>query len=141
MANDLNKVFLCGRLTKDAELKYTGNGMAVSNFSIAVGKSFKKGENWEKKTVYFNLAVFGKTAENLSKYLSKGQQVIVEGDLDENEWEKDGVKQKRLVVHVASLNLVGGKKSDGGGIPSSNQNSSANDAFYDQDPADDDVPF
>ena len=63
---DLNHVMLIGRLTRDAELKYTSGGFAISNFSIAVNRRRKNGEQWVEEANFFDITLYGKSAENLS---------------------------------------------------------------------------
>ena len=76
--NNMNKFIVTGNLTKDADLKYTQNDKAYSKFSIANNEGF--GEN--KKTNFFNCTLFGKSAENLNRFLVKGQKVLVTGRVD-----------------------------------------------------------
>ena len=112
MANDINKVVLVGRLTRDNELRYTGAGTAVCKFSIASGKSVKKGDNWEPETSYFDIVLWGKQGEALSKYLMKGTQVCVDGELVQNRWEQDGQKRSKVEVKANSLQLLGSKSNN-----------------------------
>jgi single-strand DNA-binding protein len=112
---DLN-VFICtGRLTRDAELGYTNSGTEVANFSVAYSRSIKKGDQWEDKSCFIEAVIFGKRAEGISKYLTKGQQVTISGELDFDRWEdKDTGKarSKHRLVNV-DIRLMGSKK-DGG---------------------------
>ena len=73
---DFNHVTLIGRLTRDAELKYTPNGFAILNFSIAVNRRRKNGEQWVEEANFFDITLYGKSAENLKQYLIKGKQEI-----------------------------------------------------------------
>ena len=119
MAANLNKVFLMGNLTRDPELRYTAQGTAVANFSIAVNRSYKGSDGDFKKEVnYFKIIVWGRTGENCSNYLSKGKPVLVEGRLNNNSYEtKDG--QKRTVTEIVADNVqfLGGRvdMADSGG--------------------------
>ena len=95
MANDVNHVILIGRLTRDLgsderSFGYVGNGQARANISIAVNRSRKDGDEWKDEVSYFDVTIWGKTAENLKPYLTKGKQVCVEGSLKQDRWEKDG---------------------------------------------------
>ncbi len=84
----MNTVILIGRLTKDPEIRYTQDQKPVCRFNLAVDRPYKKDE-----TDFFNVVVFGKVAENVEKYLSKGSQVGVEGSIQNNNYEdKNGVK-------------------------------------------------
>ncbi len=105
---DLNHVMLIGRLTRDAELKYTQNGFAISNFSIAVNRNRKSGEQWIEEVSYFEINLFGKSAENLKQYLLKGKQIAVDGELRQDRWEQDGQSRSKVIVVANSVQLLGG---------------------------------
>lgn len=111
---DLNHIVLIGRLTQDLgaderSFGYVGNGQARANFSIAVNRSKKSGDEWVDEVDYFNITVWGKTAENLKPYLTKGKQVCIEGHLKQDRWEKDGQKQSRVSIIADNVQLLGGK--------------------------------
>lgn len=109
---DINTVVLVGRLTRDAELKYTKGGTAVMAFSIAVNKSKKEGDQWRDEGHFFDCSMFGKRAESLNQYLTKGMQIAVSGSLEQQRWEsKDGARSK-IVVIVEELSMLGGKKGE-----------------------------
>ncbi len=110
MANDINQVVLVGRLTRPQELKFTQGGMAIMTFSLAVGKRVKKGDKWEDEANFFDCTMFGKSAEAVKQYLTKGQQVSISGELRQERWEKDGQKNSRVTIIVNHLQLVGGKQ-------------------------------
>jgi len=106
---DMNVVMLIGRLTRDAELKYMNNGTAISTFAIAVNRRRKNGDEYKDEVSFFDLALFGQKAENLNQYLTKGQQVCVQGKLKQDTWEKDGQKHSKTAIEVWSTQLLGGK--------------------------------
>lgn len=106
---DLNKVTLIGRLTRDVETSYISNATAKASFSIAVGRSYKKGDEWQNETSYIDCTLWGKQAESLKPYLLKGKQVAIEGHLKQERWEKDGQKFSKLAVVVESVYLLGSK--------------------------------
>jgi single-strand DNA-binding protein len=108
---DLNRVVLIGRLTRDAELRQ--NGTAVSNFSIAVNRKRKQGDEWVDEANFFDICLFGKQAESLQKYLAKGKQIAIEGELKQDRWEKDGQNRSKVVVIANSIQLLGGGSSNG----------------------------
>ena len=114
MANDINHVTIVGRLTRDAEISYLPSGAAVAKISIAVNRGRKNGDQWVDEVSYFDSAIFGKTAENLKPYLSKGKQIGLEGHLKQDRWEKDGQKFSRVSIIADNVQLLGGR-SDGGG--------------------------
>ena len=90
MAGDINQVILVGRVTRDAELRYTAAGTALCNFSIAVNRRTKKGDQWQDEASFFDLTLWEKQAENLNKYLVKGTQVAVQGELRQDRGKKTG---------------------------------------------------
>lgn len=111
MAGDINQVILVGRVTRDSELRYAASGTAICNFSIAVNRRVKKGDQWSDEASFFDLALWDKQAENLNKYLVKGTQVAIQGELRQDRWEKDGQKMSKVQVFVNNLQLLGGGQS------------------------------
>jgi single-strand DNA-binding protein len=96
----LNRIILIGRLTKDPELRYTPNGVAVAKFTLAVDRSFKN-QQGEKETDFINIVVWQKQAENVANYLLKGKLAAVEGRLQIRSFEgQDG--QRRWVTEVVA---------------------------------------
>lgn len=112
---DLNHVVLIGRLTRDADLKYTSGGYAISNFSIAVNRSKKNGDQWVEEASFFDINLYGKSAENLKQYLVKGKQVAIDGELRQDRWEQDGQSRSKVVVVANNIQLVGGNSNGGSG--------------------------
>ena len=106
---DNNIVSINRRLTREAELKFTSSGTAILKFSIAVNRSVKKGEKWEDEVSFFDCTMFGKMAESVNRYLEKGKQISVLGELVQNRWEKDGQKHSRVEIIVNRLQLLGSK--------------------------------
>lgn len=106
---DVNHVILIGRLTRDAELKYTSGGMAVSKFAIAVNRRVKQGEQWIDEANFFDIVLWGKSGESLNQYLVKGKQVAVEGELHQNRWEQDGQSRSKVEINAANVQLLGGE--------------------------------
>lgn len=105
---DVNHVTLIGRLTRDAELKYTSGGMAVSKFAIAVNKRRKQGEQWVDEANFFDIVLWGRSGESLNQYLVKGKQVAVEGELHQNRWEQDGQSRSKIEINANNVQLLGG---------------------------------
>lgn len=96
---NINNVVVCGRTTRDVELKTLQSGIAIANLSIATNRVFKDRDGATQEEVeYHNVVVFGPTAENVAKFVQKGQIVSVVGRLKTNSWEKDGVKQYRTEI-------------------------------------------
>src|SRR5678809_1525968 len=108
MANDMNTVMIIGRLTRDMTLTYTAGGMAIGKFSLAVNRKKKSGELWVEEASFFDVTCFGKTAENLAQYMTKGKQVGVDGSLHQDRWEKDGQNMSRVVINANNIQLLGG---------------------------------
>jgi len=145
---DLNHVVLIGRLTRDAELKYTSGGQAVCKFSIAVNRRKKNGDQWEDEANFFDIVVWGRQGESLHPYLVKGKMVGVDGELRQDRWQQDGQNRSKVEIVANYLQLLGG------GGPSSGdrqnfQNSPPSDAAPDapsynsskDDGFADDIPF
>lgn len=109
---DINRVTLIGRLTKDSDLKYTQGGLAISNFSIAVNRRRKSGDQWIDEVSYFDINLYGKPAESLKQYLTKGKQIAVDGELRQDRWEKDGQNHSRVVIVANNVQLLGGNSEN-----------------------------
>jgi len=109
MAEDLNRVVLVGRLTRDSELMYTNSGFALCKFSIAVNRRRKSGDQWIEEGNFFDISIWGRRGESLNPYLTKGQQVAVEGQLRQDRWEQDGQKRSKVVVDASNIQLLGGR--------------------------------
>ncbi len=113
----VNKVILVGRLGADPEIRYTQQGVAVTNFNIATSENWvdKSGQKQER-TEWHRIVVWGKIAELCSQYLTKGRQVFVEGRLQTRQWEdKEGHKRFTTEVVAATVQFLdkGGDKSAG----------------------------
>lgn len=111
-SNDLNKVILIGRLTRDAELKYNTKGTAIAAISLANNRSVKRNDNWETEVSYFDADIFGKTAENLKPYLTKGKMICITARMKQDRWKKDGQKFSRVKLEAEDVQLLGGNSSE-----------------------------
>jgi len=117
----LNKVLLIGNLTRDAELRVTPKGTSVAQFGLAVNRKFKKDDNTDGEEVTFvDIEAWGKQAELVAKYLTKGSPAMVEGRLKFDQWEdkQSGQKRSKLKVileNVQFLGTRGGAETDAGG--------------------------
>jgi single-strand DNA-binding protein len=141
---DINHVVLVGRLTRDAELKYTSGGSAVSRLGLAINRRRKVGDQWEDEANFFDVVVWGRQAEALNPYLVKGKQIGVQGELRQNRWEQDGQRRSRVEVHAINVQLLGGRGDAGERSSDSEQGSWRNesrDAGQQQDDFEDDIPF
>lgn len=115
---DINNVVLVGRLTHDLgnderNWGFLPNGQARANVSVAVNRNKKSGDEWVNEVSYFDIAIFGKTAENLKPYLLKGKQIAVEGHLKQDRWkDQQGNNKSRISIVAKTVQLLGAK-SDG----------------------------
>ena len=99
----MNKVFLIGRLTKEPELRYTASNVATANFTLAVDRNFTNQEG-EREADFISVVVWRKQAENVSKYLTKGSQIAVDGRIQTRTYDaQDGTK--RYVTEVVAENV------------------------------------
>ncbi len=117
MARGLNKVMLIGRLGKDPEVRYTQDGRAVANFTLATNEDWKDKATGEKKerTEWHRVVAFGKLGEICGEYLSKGRQVYVEGRLQTRSWDKDGVTRYTTEIVASDMQMLDPKNAAGGG--------------------------
>jgi single-strand DNA-binding protein len=134
MANDLNAVALVGRLTRDGELRYTTGGAAVCRFSLAVNRRKRSGDGYEDEVSYIDCVHYGKSAETVNQYLTKGRQVCVSGELRQSRWEQDGQSRSKVEVVAFSLQLLGGKEQE-------QRTPVAESAGAGPESFDDDIPF
>jgi single-strand DNA-binding protein len=141
----VNKVILVGNLGRDAELRYTPGGAAVSKFSLATTEVWtdKQGQRQER-TEWHNIDLWGKQAESLNEYLRKGKQVYIEGRLQTDEYtDKEGAKRKSTKVRCDRVVLLGG--GGGGRGASMDRGEPAGGPAPPTEPAepltDDDIPF
>lgn len=132
MANDLNILALCGRLTRDAETKYINNGKSITSFSLAVG--YYGGTQTPDGVNYFDVDVWECKA---AQWLIKGKQVAITGELRQERWDQDGQKRSKVKIIARSLQLLGSK--DGGSDHGQGQASSGQTGSGDR--FEDDIPF
>ncbi|TVR34481.1 MAG: single-stranded DNA-binding protein [Spirochaetaceae bacterium] len=143
---DINHVTLVGRLTRDAELRYTNSGLQICKFSVAVNTSKKSGDSWTDEANFFDVVLMGRQAESVHRFLKKGKQVGVDGELRHDRWEQDGQKRSRVEIFAQFVQLLGGGGS-GGGAPGggsserSDEGSSYDAPVAEPDRFEDDVPF
>lgn len=100
-----NKAIIAGNLGRDPEIRYTAQGTAVCNFSVAASHGFGD----KQKTEWFNVVAWSKTAEACSNYLSKGSPVLVEGHMETQSWEKDGQKRHKTELIAERVQFLGSK--------------------------------
>ncbi len=110
MANGVNKVTLIGNLGRDPEVRYTQSGTAVCNITVAIGERRKDGDEWKEHTEWVNCVCFGKTAENVGQYLSKGRQVYVDGRMQTRKYQDKNGQDRWTTEVVANQVLFLGNK-------------------------------
>lgn len=128
MAKGFNKVILMGNLTRDVEMRTTGSGQNVANFSLAVSRSWRNqnGEQQEQ-TSFINCVAWGKPGEIISQYVKKGDPLLVSGRLDQRSYEdKDGNKRQAVEVIVEDFNFIGGGNRGGDDTSAPRAQSSSN---------------
>ena len=108
MARGVNKVILVGNLGRDPETRYTQNGSAVTQFSIATSDSWRDKSTGEQqdRTEWHNIVCFARLAEIAGEYLKKGSKVYIEGSLRTSNWEQDGQKRYRTEVMARELQML-----------------------------------
>jgi single-strand DNA-binding protein len=147
----LNKVMLIGNLGKDPEVRYTTSGQAVASFNLATSEKFKnKSGEWEERTEWHRVTLWGKLAEIAGEYLAKGRTVYIEGRLQTRKWtDRDGNDKYTTEIVGDKMQMLGGKGeagsgSSGGGTRRTETAGSVADTTvsYDEPPfQDDDIPF
>lgn len=147
MASGVNKVILIGRLGQDPEVRYTSNGGAVANFSLATNESWtdKAGQKQER-TEWHKVVVWGKLGELCGQYLSKGRQAFVEGRLQTREWtDKEGGKRYTTEIVAQNIQFLGAPGERSASTSSDFAHSSGGGfempAPTEGAPTDDEVPF
>ena len=150
-----NKIILVGHLGKDPELRYTPQGVAVCNFTMATNdKRRDQAGELQDVTMWFKVTLWRQQAENAAKYLAKGRQVYIEGRLRVEEWtDRDGNNRYTLEVQATDMQFIGGAgkgedydRGEGGeaefaGPAQSSAAGSAGSGFTRPASADDDIPF
>jgi single-strand DNA-binding protein len=111
---DLSVAVLVGRLTRDAELKYTNSGQAVCHFSVATSSRKKKGDQWVDEASFWDVDLWGKQGESLNQYLVKGKLVAVEGTMRQDRWEQEGQSRMKVIVSANTVQLLGSNTGNSG---------------------------
>lgn len=114
MAN-FNRVILVGNMTRDVELRYTPSGTAVTEIGLAVNDRVKRNDQWVDETTFVDITLWGRTAEVCSEYCGKGSQLLIEGRLKLDSWEKDGKKNYKLRVIGEKMQMLGSRRGDSQG--------------------------
>jgi single-strand DNA-binding protein len=122
MAGSVNKAIILGRLGKDPEMRFTPNGKAVTNFTVATSEVWAQDGEKQERTEWHRIVTWGKLAENCAKLLGKGKQVYIEGKLQTRSWDdKDGNKKYTTEIVANVMQVLSDK--------SSNPNSAEDDGY------------
>ena len=138
----INKVILLGRLVADPETRMTQSGIAMTRFKLAVNRQGKK-EEGQPTADFFHITAWRSTAEFVQKYFQKGQQVLIEGYLRNNQWtDKDGNKRYSDDIHATQVYFADSKRSNDNSNDNANDNNVATtESTYDLHSNDEDLPF
>ena len=159
MAKSVNKVILLGNVGKDPEIRSTGSGTMVANFTLATSDRFQDAQgNWQDRTEWHSLVAFKRTAEIVRDYVKKGSKLYIEGKIQTRSWDdkETGAKKYRTEILVNDISLLSGRE-DGGSYsgsyshtasaPASNSNMDQRQPAANEDYAqsaeisDEDIPF
>lgn len=141
----LNKVILMGNLTRDPELRHTPKGSAVCDFAIAINEVYRAADGTLKEEVcYVEIVVWGRSAETCKEYLGKGSLVLIDGRLQLDQWEAEGMKKSRLRVRADVVKFLGKPRAGSSSASSSGNRSSHNgggrsDEFHSDEEAESDT--
>lgn len=105
-----SQITIVGNCTADPELKFFESGSAKLTFSVATDRSWKKGEEWETQTSFFNVIAWRDVAENAADILTKGMRVVVMGRLEQRSWEDKDTKEKRYAIEVVADEIAASVK-------------------------------
>ena len=146
-----NRVVLVGNLTRDVDVRRTNQGTSVTDLGLAVNERVKRNDEWVDEVNFFDITLWGRTAEIAGEYLVKGSSVLIEGRLRYETWtQDDGAKRSKVKVIGEKMQMLGGKSGGGSGGPGAPKqgNSSVSEPSqpsYQQatstPPPADDVPF
>lgn len=140
----INHVAISGNLTRDPELRFTAGGMAVLTFGVAVNERRKNSSTgeWEDYPNFVDCTMFGKRAESISNYISKGSKVAIDGSLRYSSWEKDGQRRSKLEVVVDEIEFLTPREGSSERRQGVGSHTSISTPYGgSQDVYDDDIPF
>jgi len=130
MAANYNRVILAGNLTRDPQVRFFGDERAVADFGLAVNRRYRDRDgNNQEETTFVDIDCWGRTAELVGQYLTKGRSCLVEGRLKLNQWEdKDGNRRSKLKVVADNVQFLDGRGQGGGGADADRGQRSEGDA-------------
>ncbi|MGH9563684.1 MAG: single-stranded DNA-binding protein [Terracidiphilus sp.] len=152
MAKSVNKVILLGNVGKDPEIRSTGGGTMVANFTLATSDRFQDAQgNWQDRTEWHNLVAFKRLAEIVRDYVKKGSKLYIEGKIQTRSWDdkETGAKKYRTEIIALDISLLSGREDGGGSSRASSASSNvdqrqpaANDEYAQSaEISDEDIPF
>ena len=152
MAKSVNKVILLGNVGKDPEVRSTGGGTMVANFTLATSDRYQDAQgNWQDRTEWHSLVAFKRTAEIVRDYVKKGSKLYIEGKIQTRSWDdkETGAKRYRTEILVNDLSLLSGREEGGSySRPAAAANNvdqrqpASNDEYAQSaEISDDDIPF
>jgi single-strand DNA-binding protein len=154
MAKSVNKVILLGNVGKDPEIRSTGGGTMVANFTLATSDRQKDAQgNWQERTEWHNLVAFTRLAEIVRDYVKKGSKLYIEGKIQTRSWDdkETGQKRYRTEIIVNDLSLLSGREEGSGPYNRSSQSApssfdqrppaGADDLAHSAEISDEDIPF
>ena len=139
----INRVIISGNLTRDPELRSTAGGVNILGFGVAVNdrrRNAQTGE-WEDYPNYIDCTMFGARAESLSRILTKGMKVSLEGKLRWSQWEKDGRKRSKIEVVVDEIEFMSSRNSDSNAGAQRSYNAAPAPVIEASSIYDEDIPF
>jgi single-strand DNA-binding protein len=145
-----NRVVIVGNLTRDVELRYTPSGTAVTDIALAINDRVKKNDQWVDEVNFFDVTLWGRTAEVAGEYLSKGSSVLIEGKLKQDRWEQEGKTRSKVKIVGEKMQMLSSRNSGGAGERPSGPHTStdatpqtepAQSAPSQSAPPNDEVPF
>ena len=155
MANDINRIFLIGRLTKDPELRYTQGGTSIASFSLANNRTYMAQNERKEMVSFFNCIAWGKPGEVIAQHCKKGQRIGIEGRLQQRSWQdQSGAKRNTVEIVVENFQFLSGtqgqEKGDNSFVPLPDDSQAPPAAPYYPSPeadtgpghfSDEDIPF
>ncbi len=137
-----HQTIVIGNIGRDPEVKYMPSGSAVAEFSVAANEKFKKSDGSKgEHTEWYNVRCYGKLAELVGEYRSKGDLVFIQGRLRTDTWEHEGKKHYKTYLNVDTMRGLSGQRSAGQGTGPAERPGAAPPAPSSQDDFDDDIPF
>jgi single-strand DNA-binding protein len=133
---NLNKAIIIGRLTRDPEMRTTPTGQQVTSFGMATNRTWNDASgNRQEKTEFHNIVAWGKLAEICGQYLTKGQEIYIEGRIETRNWEgQDGIRRTRTEIIAENMQMGQRPRGEGGFVPSAGESQAASEESSEEAP-------